>query len=163
VNRRFRGICHFHLHGQEIAKQGTSMQQVTRQCCFSTLKMERYFPPKHRLTYRLYGVISQKMATFITAALRTSYAIDSIESQQTFRKKMSLPYSRLMSNTRTSIKFALNRQQTELLARFSLGLLCSPENGSGVFLPVMSLHSLDYMSFYSTRQNWPTLRSLTQG
>jgi hypothetical protein len=34
--------------------------------------MEAIVPPKRRFTYRLHGAISQKMATFITAALRTS-------------------------------------------------------------------------------------------
>jgi hypothetical protein len=39
----------------------------------STLKMGRYVPPKRRLTLNgLHGVISQKIALFITTAVRTS-------------------------------------------------------------------------------------------
>jgi hypothetical protein len=71
MKRRFERTCRFHLQGRKLARQETSFQQVAKRN-FRPWTCSLYFPPKRRFAYELHGAISQKMATFVTTAVRIS-------------------------------------------------------------------------------------------
>jgi hypothetical protein len=75
VNRRFGGTCHIHLQGKKSAEQETSHLLQARFLLgrILTLKTEAIRSSETSVQYELHGAISQKMATFLTSAVTTSY------------------------------------------------------------------------------------------
>jgi hypothetical protein len=68
VNRRFGGMCHFHLHGRKICHL---LMLVPCSQIFLPWKWGWYIPPKCWFTQDLNGATSQK-AFFIVIVVKTS-------------------------------------------------------------------------------------------
>jgi hypothetical protein len=73
VNWRFRGTCHFHLHGGRVSPARNQHEADSNQCWI----WRWHAPPKRRFNFNgLHGSISRKTELLLTTAVRTSDPTD---------------------------------------------------------------------------------------